>query len=610
MSETPKKDQTLHRLLADLQTLRHYDGTPEKFWQTYLGTLVRYCEVDYGIIISSSPNSDEWKKLITVKSSNDSEEVLTDLYSEIADQCLENGSATLSEDGYSLTAITLKIQSNEQQLIAIFGYKNGISKKISGKLSALQFVNDLPAAYQSTSTLKRSGTNHEYLTGVLDLLSLIYNQDRFLSASMTLCNELFTRHNCDRVSIGWLKRGYVRLQAMSNVDTFDKKMEAVQKLEQAMEESLDQGSEIIFPAPAEQKAITKDHETYARIENSDYLCSVPITVNDKIVAVCTLERKEKPFTTKEASLLRLACDHCGKRLSDLKESDKWFGALFAGMLYKQAGKLIGYEHTWGKLIAISLTVILAILLFVPVTYRVQAPVILKTDNVAYLTAPFDGHIDDVHIKVGEKIAKDSAMLHLDKTDLLLNEAALEAEMRRYRSEIEKAFAENALAEMKIAEALMQQSESKLQLIKHKLGQATIYAPFDGVLVEGDQMERVGSPVSKGDVLFKIAQVNDMYCKIKVNEKDIHFMKDALKGEIALASRPEENYNIQVTRIEPSAVAEKDGNIFFVHGKFAKNPPTWWRPGMTGIAKLNTEKKTLLWIFTHKTIDFLRLKLWW
>ncbi len=610
MSETSKKDQSLHRLLADLQTLRHYDGTPEKFWQTYLSTLVRYTETDYGIILSSAPNGDEWKKMITIKSSNDSEEVLSDLYSDIAEKCLEDESAVMSEDGYSLAAVSLKIGSSEQQLIAIFGYKTGISKRIASKLTALQFVNDLPEAYQSSNTLKRSGTNHEYLMGVLDLLALIYNQDRFLAASMTLCNELFTRHNCDRVSIGWTKRGYVRLQAMSNVDTFDKKMEAVQKLEQAMEEALDQDSEVIYPAPAEQRVLSKDHEAFSKLENSEYICSIPITINDKPVAVCTLERKEKPFTQKEASLLRLACDHSGKRLSDLKDTDKWIGALLAGMLYKQAGKLIGYQHTWGKIIAISMTIILAILLFVPVTYRVQAPVILKTDNVAYLTAPFDGHIDGVNIKVGEKVAKDSAMLHLDKTDLLLNEAALEAEMRRYRSEIEKAFAENALADMKIAEALYEQSESKLQLVTHKLSQATVFAPFNGVLVEGDQMERIGSPVNKGDVLFKVAQINDMYCKIKVNEKDIHFMKNTLQGEISLASRPQESYNIKVTRIEPSAVAEKDGNIFFVHGKFTQNPPVWWRPGMTGIAKLNTEKKTLLWIFTHKTIDFLRLKLWW
>ena len=35
-----------------------------------------------------------------------------------------------------------------------------------------------------------------------------------------------------------------------------------------------------------------------------------------------------------------------------------------------------------------------------------------------------------------------------------------------------------------------------------------------------------------------------------------------------------------------------------------------RPGMSGLCKLNVEKRTLLWILTHRTVDFLRLWLWW
>jgi hypothetical protein len=29
-----------------------------------------------------------------------------------------------------------------------------------------------------------------------------------------------------------------------------------------------------------------------------------------------------------------------------------------------------------------------------------------------------------------------------------------------------------------------------------------------------------------------------------------------------------------------------------------------------VAKVNVGKRNLLWIFTHRTVDFLRLYLWW
>jgi hypothetical protein len=40
------------------------------------------------------------------------------------------------------------------------------------------------------------------------------------------------------------------------------------------------------------------------------------------------------------------------------------------------------------------------------------------------------------------------------------------------------------------------------------------------------------------------------------------------------------------------------------------PESWWRPGMSGLCKLEVERRSLFWILTHRTVDFLRLKLWW
>jgi hypothetical protein len=32
--------------------------------------------------------------------------------------------------------------------------------------------------------------------------------------------------------------------------------------------------------------------------------------------------------------------------------------------------------------------------------------------------------------------------------------------------------------------------------------------------------------------------------------------------------------------------------------------------MSGVCKLAVGKRTLIWIISHRTVDFLRLKLWW
>lgn len=85
---------------------------------------------------------------------------------------------------------------------------------------------------------------------------------------------------------------------------------------------------------------------------------------------------------------------------------------------------------------------------------------------------------------------------------------------------------------------------------------------------------------------------------------------SLDGEISLASQPEETFEIKVTRIEPSAVVKEEGNVFLVRCELPEGFSSWWKPGMTGVSKLNAGERTLLWIFTHRTMDFLRLRLWW
>ncbi len=54
---------------------------------------------------------------------------------------------------------------------------------------------------------------------------------------------------------------------------------------------------------------------------------------------------------------------------------------------------------------------------------------------------------------------------------------------------------------------------------------------------------------------------------------------------------------------------KEGNnVFTVYGDLEKVDPAW-RPGLTGDARIDVEKKSLAWIWTHRLIDFIRLKAW-
>jgi len=75
------------------------------------------------------------------------------------------------------------------------------------------------------------------------------------------------------------------------------------------------------------------------------------------------------------------------------------------------------------------------------------------------------------------------------------------------------------------------------------------------------------------------------------------------------TQPKLKYHVSIETVEPAAVTQKEGNVFLVRLKLDDDSATWWRPGMTGLCKIPAEKRTLFWILTHRTVDFLRMKLW-
>ncbi|MFT7691452.1 MAG: multidrug resistance efflux pump [Candidatus Latescibacterota bacterium] len=606
-------DSQFLRCLETLQQIRVENLEPVHFWPRYLEALRTACMAESGLVaVRGLKEGTDWQEIAfspTSSRSNPLAQMLVGKLDAAADACAEEESALLAGEVEQWVAVRLKTGTASQFCLALFYFGAVEEPRALEGVKVLKLLNDLPVNYQLYRSTIEEIARREHFTGVLDLMALINEQDRFLSAAMTFCNELATRHQCENVGIGWLKDGYMRVQAISHLDDFDEKMEAVQQLERVMEEAFDQDADIVLPAK-EGPFVARDHESYARDKQVNYVCSVPLRINKEVVAVCTMERNSEPFSEMDLRVLRLYCDQAVRRLHDLKEQDRWFGALLGSFMRKKLANIVGFKHTWAKTLTVLIAAVLAFCSFVPVTYRLESSVILRTDDVSFLTAPFDGYIEQVNVRVGDELAKGDTLLVMDQSDLFLDEAALAAEKNRYQRELEKSRAEQALADMRINQALYEQAAARLDLVRHRLSQSVIRSSSATVVVEGDQIERVGSPVSQGDILFRLGNTDDIYAELEVPESEIHHVNTSLDGEISLASRPEETFKIEVTRIEPSAVAKEDGNVFMVRCALPDGFAAWWRPGMTGVAKLNAGDRTLLWIFTHRTVDFLRLRLWW
>jgi RND family efflux transporter MFP subunit len=612
-------DAGMDRLIEPLEKMRRFSGPPNEFWPAFLEKSAHLIGATFSVLMVRDKGGEVWKTFAAWPARGPEGIKRSDLK-----ERMEAAAEVSVSEGYSrgepgpkasrvggeAFAVRLHIEDEDSDSVAVFFIEDGKKASAEEMMIRLKLVADIPAGYQMGRVARQARNDVVQFAEALDLMVLLNAEKKYIAAAMTFCNEVASRYGCERVSLGWIKGAYIRVQAISHMEKFEKKMDAVQKLETVMEEAFDQNEEVVLPRPEGVFFVSRDHEAYSREQGTMNMTSLPIRLDDEPAGVVTCERSTGPFSEGEVRGLRVLCDQAARRLGDLKRHDRWFGARFISWIRESLGKLLGVEHTLAKLIGLIVCAALAVLLFGRLDYRVEAAFSLKTENLAYLPAPFDGYIHEVHVDVGDQVEKGAPLLFLDTRELLLEESTAVANQNRYLREAEKARAQNALADMRIAMALEAQAQARLKLVRYHLEHAEMKAPFSGIVVEGDLEELLGAPVRKGDVLFKIARLEKMYVELKVEERDIHEVSADASGQIAFVSRPSLKFPMKLDRIEPVAIAEDEGNVFLVKAHFTEEAAGWWRPGMTGVAKIDVDKRNILWILTHRTIDFLRIFLWW
>jgi multidrug efflux pump subunit AcrA (membrane-fusion protein) len=119
---------------------------------------------------------------------------------------------------------------------------------------------------------------------------------------------------------------------------------------------------------------------------------------------------------------------------------------------------------------------------------------------------------------------------------------------------------------------------------------------------------MGAPVEIGDVLFEVAPLEDYRVILEIDERDMAGIKKGNNGQVVIKAMPGEPVDLVVDQIVPMAISGDGKTYFRVEGEF-ENQANDLRPGMEGIARINVGERKLLWIWTHKVVDRVRLWLW-
>ncbi|MHC4715395.1 MAG: HlyD family efflux transporter periplasmic adaptor subunit [Planctomycetota bacterium] len=503
-----------------------------------------------------------------------------------------------------------------------------IDARTPGELTAarerLELSISLLSLYEMRLAMQRRSVDLRRLRVAMDTLSAVNETDRFAGSGMALCNELASRWQCERVSLGFLKGRYVHLKALSHTEKFSRKMVLVQDVESAMEECLDQDVEVVHPAAVDATYVSRATAELAVKHGPAAIASLPVRRGGEPVGVLMVERTaETPMTAEELETLRLTVDLCTPRLVDLYESDRWIGARVAKGLRKGFAALLGPKHTWWKVAAVAIFLAVLVLIFGRGEYRADASFVFQATQRQRVPAPFDGFIETVHVEPDDEVVEGETVLAtLETADLDLQLGQANAELVKFQKQADLAQNERKHAEAQIARAEAARVLEQIRQIEDRIGKARIVASMSGTIVAGDLKRQINAPVKKGDILFEIAPLADLRAELSVPEDQIADVRDgkrpvkpgsdelepASSGELASTTWPGRKIPFVVERITPIADVVDQKNVFKVRVRLDRRE-VWMRPGLTGVAKIDCGRRSYAFLVSRRFVNWLRMKLW-
>ena len=443
----------------------------------------------------------------------------------------------------------------------------------------------------------------------LEVAALALEQRCFQAAVTTVATELATRLRCERVSVGLKRRETMEVHAVSHTAMFDAKAKAIQKLEAAMEEAADQDAVIAYPPLADGPVrITREHERLAEEHAGGAALTVPMASEDRIVGALTFERVGSGFDPEKQGHCEDAAALLGPILVLRRAAEVSAIGRIRERLAAWVSELRGSEHPRTRLVAASVLGIVLLLAFAQGDHRVTAAATIEGRVQRAIVAGLDGYIAEAKARAGDLVKRGQPLGRLDNRDLLLERRKWAGRREQLRKEYREALASLDRAQVNIVSARIAQAEAQLDLIEGSLMRTQLVAPFDGVVVRGDLSQSLGSPVSKGDVLFELAPREGYRVILRIDERNISYVAPGKRGLLALSAMPGDRLAFTVERVTPVATAADGRNTFRVEAR-VDEPSAALRPGLEGVAKIEVDRRRLFWIWTHDLIDWIRLWAW-
>ena len=432
--------------------------------------------------------------------------------------------------------------------------------------------------------------------------------------AFTLANLLPEVVHCERCTVGLYDGKKLRIKAITGQDLIEQKSVTIRSLTRILEEAAKTNDSVNLT----HKGLEKMEEGMLKEAGVEYfqdhpfkvLYAVPIQDKDQNFGVVGVETtREDSFSQTDLTFLKFVSAQAALALKNAR--------LFEG---------IPFARTWQRLLKGServsvipwtrrmlyIAVILAVILIpflVPVENKVGGKCEILPIQRHYARPKTDGILKTFFVQEGSRVKKGDTVAALD--DEPFQKKLREALTRRdvLQANVVKYFGLGQMADYEIERFKLKDVDVEIEFLKSELEKTKITAEGSGIVITPQPRfwERIGKPLTKGEELMEIGELDRLRLEVAVDEKDVKFVKTGQDIRFLLNSLPEKSFEIKTKVIREKAEVREPGNFFIVEADLdsVKGP---FKPGMKGEAKIYTGKAPLGEVYLRDMFEWFRMKI--
>lgn len=445
---------------------------------------------------------------------------------------------------------------------------------------------------------------------ILDIVAASVEHVAFDAASRSAMSRLAATGQYEQVTLGFVSRGRSSICAASGRANVDSRMRVARNMGLAMDEAIAQDATLVYAGNKRDRDHALDaHAELVAARGGGALCTIPINRDDRLVGAVLIEHADaQHFDAATTAFCETAVALIGPILFDKHRQDRGPVGKLISAAAAAANGIRAPQNRWRWVAAAIVAGVLAVPFIASGQYRVTSNASLEGATRRIVASPVDGFVAEAPARAGDIVEAGQLLARLDDRDLKLERLKWSSEKEQLRREYREAMAEHDSSRVTILKARLDRATAQLGLTEERIARAHIIAPMAGVVVAGDLSQSLGAPVEKGQNLFEIAPLDSYRVTLQVDERDIGQLSLGQTGRLALVGLPDRHLAFRLERITPIAKQADGRNFFTVEAKLDENPPLL-RPGMDGVGKIDIGERRLAWIWTHRLVDWLRLRAW-